>query len=179
VENPKSGAVYWITGLPGAGKSTLARALAETLAARGRSVVTLDGDRLRPIVGLRLGFGLADRRAMALTYARLCWEFSNQGHDVVCATVSLVEAARRWARASIPGYREIYLRASAETVAARHPKGLVAAARAGRIHNVPGVDLPIEPPDAPEVLIDDQGDRTAEQVAEEVVASLWPQADRA
>jgi len=169
-----AGAVYWVTGLPGAGKSTLARALSARLAHTGRPVVRLDGDRLRPILGARYSFGLADRRAMAMIYARLCHEVAGQGLDVVCATVSMVDEARLWARAHITDYREIYLRASPEVLAARLPKGLVAAGRAGRLRNVPGVDLPIEEPEAPEVMVDDDGSRGADEIAALVLAALWP-----
>ncbi|CAN7616294.1 adenylyl-sulfate kinase [Phenylobacterium sp. LjRoot164] len=173
-QRPRQGDVYWVTGLSGAGKSTLARFMASRLRAAGRSVVELDGDRIRPITSVRLGYGLADRRLMAMVYARLCREFSQQGHDVVCATVSMCRQARGWARAEIPGYREIYLGASPATIARRHPRGLVAAALAGRIGKVPGVDLPIEPPERPEVRVNDDGGRDPAAIAAEVMGQLWP-----
>ncbi len=169
-----AGTTYWVTGLPGAGKSTLARALADRLRATGRSVVALDGGRLRPIIGARHGYGRADRQAMGHAYGQLCREFSGQGHDVVCATVSLFDEVRRWNRDNIAAYREIYLRVSIDTLIARHPKGLQAAARAGRIRNVPGVDLAIEEPRLPDVLIDDDGDLSPEEVAGAVFGQLWP-----
>lgn len=174
MERPPTGAVYWVTGLPGVGKSTLARRLADALRGAGRSVVELDGDHIRPIVAVRLGFGAADRRAMAMIYAQLCREFSGQGHDVVCATVSMAAQARDWARAHIPDYRVIYMRASLDTLATRHPRGLVAAARTGRIRHVPGVDLAIEPPIDADVVVEDEGDRDAATIAHDVMRRLWP-----
>lgn len=176
MEVPPVGAVYWVTGLPGSGKSTLARALASRLRRSGRTVVRLDGDSIRPIIGVRLGYGQADRRVMAMVYARLCREFAAQGHDVVCATVSMFEEARGWARSEVPDYREIYLQASVETLVARHPKGLLAAGHAGRIRNVPGIDLAVEVPGAPDVLVEDDGTQSAQEIAAEVIARLWPQA---
>ena len=167
-----AGAAYWITGLPGVGKKTLAAALADLLTAQGRSVVRLDGTRLREILGGRFGHGQSDRRAVSGFYARLCEELTVQGHDVVIATVSMFHEARRWNRGHIATYVEIYLRASPAFLAARQPKGLVAAALAGRIRNVPGVDLPIEEPEAPDVLIELTAERTAADLAEEVLGRL-------
>lgn len=174
MDNPHPGAVYWVTGLAGAGKSTLAAALAAELRRAGRPVVRLDGDRIRPIVGLRLGFGQADRRAMSMIYAKLCREFAFQGLDVVCATVSMHRGPRDWARAEIPRYREVYIRGDPEMLAARHPRGLIAAARAGRLRNVPGVDLAIEQPEGAEVVIEDDGTRPASAIAAEAMSRLWP-----
>jgi adenylylsulfate kinase-like enzyme len=169
---PHTGSAYWVTGLPGAGKTTLAGQLATRIAASGRSVVRLDGDRLRAVLGGRHGYGQGDRHALAQVYARLCRELSDQGLDVVCATVSMFSDVRRWSRANIPNYCEIYLDAPISVLARRHPKGLYAAALAGRIRNVPGVDLPVEAPDDPDVRIDDDGSKSAAEVAAELFQRL-------
>ena len=168
------GSTFWITGLPGCGKSTLAQALALRLRAIGRSVVRLDGDRLRPILGERYSFARSDRRAMARLYGRLCRELSGQGHDVVCATVSMFHDVHAWNRLNLPGYREIYIKVSVETLIARHPRGLQAAARAGRVRNVPGVDLAVDEPLHPDVLVEDDGERSAAEISDTVFATLWP-----
>jgi adenylylsulfate kinase len=174
LDGPPTGTTYWVTGLPGAGKSTLALALSNRLQAGGRVVLRLDGDRLRPIVGARHGFGNTDRREVGMIYARLCQEFAGQGADVICATVSMFHEVRRWNHDHLPAYREIYLRASPQTIAARHPKGLLAAGLAGRIRNVPGVDLPIEAPLDPDVLVDDDGSFSSHAIADRVLAQLFP-----
>lgn len=166
------GVAYWVTGLPGAGKTTLAAALAEHLEARGRRVVRLDGDRLRALLGATERYGRADRMALAQTYANFCLELSSQGFDVVCATVSMFEAVRRWNRANIAGYVEIYLRVPIPVLAQRHPKGLYARAQAGHIRNVVGIDQSFEEPQTPDLVIDDDGDKTAADVAEALIAFL-------
>lgn len=159
------GVAYWVTGLPGAGKTTLAGALADRLRAQGRAVVRLDGDRMRAILGNH-GYGKADRRALAQIYANFCLEFTRQGFDVVCATVSMVQAVRDWSRANIPLYVEIYLRVPIEVLKVRHPKGLYARAQSGHIRNVYGVDLDFEEPQAPDLVIDDDGALTPAEVAD-------------
>jgi adenylylsulfate kinase len=139
---------------------------------RGRSVVQLDGDRIRAVLGGRFGYGQADRRALAETYARLCLELTTQGHDVVCSTVSMFHDVRRWSRENIASYCEVYLNVPIAELAERHPRGLYAAAIAGRVRNVPGVDLPVELPETPDIRIDNDGSKTPSAVAAELFAGL-------
>ena len=169
---PDPGTVYWITGLPGAGKKTLAVALAARLRAEARQVVLLSGDGIREILDGRYGYGLADRRAISHAYGRLCRGLAAQGHDIVFSTVSLLHDVQRWNRDHLANYIEIYLHADPETLARRLPKGLLAAGLAGRIRSVPGVDLPTEPPERPDVVIKADAGKTAEAVAAELFAVL-------
>lgn len=148
------GCVYWITALSGAGKTTLARALAARLAMLGKSVVQLDGDAMRAILDGRFGHSAHDRHALAMIYARMSRELADQGHDVVCATVSMFHDVRAWNRANILYYCEIWLRITIEELVVRHPKGLYARGRTGHIRHVPGIDIPLEEPEAPDVILD-------------------------
>ncbi|RMG48933.1 MAG: adenylyl-sulfate kinase [Acidobacteria bacterium] len=148
------GTVYWITGLSGAGKTTLGRALVDRLRAAGRPALLLDGDSLREAIAADLGHDMADRHRSAMRNARLCRLLASQGADVVCCTISMFEDVRSWNRDHIPRYREIYLRASLALLEARDPKGIYAAARRGEIRHVWGVDLPWEEPRRPDLVID-------------------------
>lgn len=148
------GCVYWITGLSGAGKTTLAQSLAARLISIGRSVVQLDGDRIRAVLDGRFGHGQHDRHALALIYARLSRELADQGHDVVCATVSMFNDVRAWSRANNTHYCEIWLRITIEQLVDRHPRGLYARGRTGHIRNIPGIDIPLEEPEAPDLILD-------------------------
>ena len=151
---PTAGRVFWITGLSGAGKSTLSHVVAEALRASGRAVVLLDGDEMRSIVGGRLGHSEAERRELANRYGALCRALSQQGIDVVCATMSLFHATREWNRANIARYVEVYVKVDLDTLVARDSKGLYAKALRGEMADVAGVNMAFEEPRHPDLVID-------------------------
>lgn len=163
------GHVFWITGLSGAGKSTTARDLACRLRSLGRNVVLLDGDELRSVYGEGLGFSTADRKALALRHAKLCRLLASQGLDVICATISLFHACHAWLRQNLLHYHEVYLRVTLDELRRRDPKGLYQQTAASDPGHVVGVDLPVEEPVAPDVLIENDGRLTPDEVAEQ----LW------
>jgi glutamine kinase len=151
------GRVFWITGLSGAGKTTLGQELCTWLRAAGRTVTFLDGDALRSVIAEDLGHGAADRRRSAMRNARLCRLLAEQGADVVCATISLFHEVQRWNRENIPGYREIYLRVPIDELRRRDSKGIYAGAQRGDGRDVVGLDLPAEAPEAPDLVLDNYG----------------------
>ncbi len=163
------GHVYWITGLSGAGKSTTAHSLATQLRACQRSVIVLDGDDLRAVYGDGLEYAVADRRKLAMRHARLCRLLSLQGMDVICATISLFHACHDWCRQNIAHYHEIYLRVTLDELRRRDPRGLYQRAICGEQVNVAGVDLPVEEPRTPDLVIENDGHLTPDEVADE----LW------
>lgn len=155
-----TGTVYWLTGLSGAGKTTIAHGLFERLRADKDNVVLLDGDTLRLVFGNDLAHDEEARRRSAMRNARLCHMLSGQGIDVVCATISMWEDCRAWNRANIPHYLEIYLRVPLELLRERDPKGIYARVARGELENVVGVDLAAEEPVTPDLVIDNYGAAT-------------------
>ena len=119
----KQNRVYWLTGLSGAGKTTIGRLWRDRLRERGETVVFLDGDEMRSVFGTGLGFNAADRRRLAESYGRLCALLAGQGVTVVCCTISMFHSVRAWNRANIPGYYEVYLEASMDTLRRRDQIG--------------------------------------------------------
>ena len=166
------GLVLWLTGIPGAGKTTVARAVADELRRRGGRVEVLDGDVLRAGVSSDLGFSPDDRLTQSRRAADLADAASRSGATVVVALVSPYRAGRDAARALLgERYLEVHVRASLEACMARDPKGLYARAQRGEIHGVTGLDAPYEEPDRPHLVLETELE-SATRSAERVVA-LW------
>jgi glutamine kinase len=155
------GQVFWITGLSGAGKTTIGAAFWMRLRDAGRAAIFLDGDTLRGVIADDLQHDPVSRRQSAMRNARLCQMLSGQGLDVVCATISLFHDVQRWNRANIPLYQEIYLRVPMDELQRRDAKGIYAKARRGQIRNVVGLDVPAEVPETPDLVLDNHGELDA------------------
>lgn len=154
----KSGIVVWITGLSGAGKSTIARAAIEMLRSSGVTPVLLDGDEFRKAVGDDLGHDHNGRLLNAYRLARFATYLAKQGHVVLCATMSLFHEVQAWNRENAPTYLEVYLRVSLDRLVGRDPKGLYARARRGEVTGVVAVDLPFNEPLRPDLVLDNEQD---------------------
>jgi adenylylsulfate kinase-like enzyme len=166
--SPQPGQLIWITGLAGAGKSTVSRALTQALRQRGLAVVRLDGDTLRPILAPELGYALADRQEVARRISLLCQLLVTQGSTVVCATISLFHACQAWNRSQIPRYTEVLLQASPETLRQRDPKGLYSQSPG----QVMGQDLRAEFPLQPELRLDNNGQTSPADLAAQILSRL-------
>lgn len=160
-----TGTVVWITGLSGAGKSSVARLLRGRWLAAGRSMLLLDGDVLRAVYPGRSGYGREERLELALSYGRLCREIASQGIDVACATISMQQPVYEWNRNNISNYLEVYLRVTNEELAKRDSKGLYRRDADRGATDVYGIDLAADEPTQPTLVIDNEGDVTAERAA--------------
>lgn len=159
-----SGAVVWITGMSGAGKSTVATELTQRLRATECPAVMLDGDELRWALGAQSGFDQDTRTRLAWTYARLCKILSAQGAVVVCATISLVHDVQRWNREQLAGYVEVLLEVPTDELCTRNSKGIYQPGRP----DVVGVGAPAQFPRAPDLRIPNYHPLTADAVADQI-----------
>ena len=144
------GRVIWLTGLSGAGKTTLAKALQQALPGS----LLLDGDALRSVLGSsQTGFDRESRLALALTYARLCKLLADQGATVITATISLFHAVHAWNRENIHNYLEIFLDVPENIRRQRDPKGLYATQPQNSKPSIAGIDVAVEFPLQPDICI--------------------------
>ena len=152
------GATLWFTGLPSAGKSTIAHALADRLRADGERVQVLDGDEVRPHLSAGLGFSRADRD---INVTRIGWVarlLAAHGVVVLVPVIAPYAAARQAVRqahaeAQVP-FAEVFVSTSLAVAEARDVKGLYAKARHGEIRGMTGVDDPYEEPRSAELELD-------------------------
>ncbi len=149
------GLVFWLTGLSGAGKSTIAQATRRHLHARGHLSTVLDGDELRRGLTRDLGFSMADRAESVRRAAEVARLMADAGLIVIVALISPFRADRDRARALFaPGrFVEVHVDTSLAVAEARDPKGLYRRARQGDLRDFTGIDSPYEAPLAPEIVI--------------------------
>ena len=153
--NGHRGGVLWLTGLSGAGKSTIASEVERRLFAMGYQVCVLDGDNLRHGLSADLGFSPEDRAENIRRIGEVGALFARAGLVAITAFISPYRSDRERARAAIPeAFAEIYVRADLATCEARDPKGLYKKARAGEIPQFTGISAPYEAPESPELVID-------------------------
>jgi sulfate adenylyltransferase len=165
------GFVVWFTGLSGAGKSTVARALATLLLERGHRLELLDGDEVRTTLSKGLGFSREDRDANIARIGYVASRLAAHGVAVLVAAISPYREARDRVRATVDRFVEVHVATPLEACADRDVKGLYARALAGRIPQFTGVSDPYEPPLAPELVLHTEGE-PVERSAGQVLACL-------
>lgn len=162
-----SGSTLWLTGLPCAGKTTVAVGVAARLMALGVAVEVLDGDVMRRTLGADLGFSRADRDTHVRRVAARCRQLNEAGVVAIAALVSPYRTTRDEVRRSISAFFEVFVDCPLEECVRRDVKGMYAQAKAGALSGFTGVGDPYEPPLAAEIVL-----RTAEETPDESVGRV-------
>ena len=150
----KEGFVVWLTGLPGSGKTTIARELEPELKKRGWCVEVLDGDEIRQNLSKGLGFSREDRETHLKRVTYVAKLLSRNGVAVIAAFISPYRNIREYARKETTNFIEVFVKCSVEACAKRDPKGLYKKASAGQIKDLTGPQDLYEEPLQPDLVVD-------------------------
>lgn len=167
-----AGFTVWLTGLSGAGKTTVAGLLEHELRARGLRVEVLDGDVVRTHLSAGLGFSKEDRDTNIRRVGWVCEVLSRNGVAAIAAVISPYRDVRDEVRGRIGRFVEVYMEAPLEVLAGRDVKGLYQKAQNGEIAGFTGVSDPYEPPLSPEVVCHSDGRESAAESAAKVISRL-------
>jgi adenylyl-sulfate kinase len=158
------GWAIWLTGLPAAGKTTLAQGLRNRLCELGIATALLDTDELRPILAPGAAYSATERDEFYLRLVRLAGLLTRDGVNVVIAATGNRRAHRECAARVLAPFAEVWVRCPLELCRERDPKGLYAAAATGAITDLPGAGAAYEPPLAPAATVDTDRQSVAEAV---------------
>jgi len=150
----RPGFVVWLTGLPGSGKTTIARALEPKLREQELPVEIIDGDEIRQNLSKGLGFSREDRETHLRRCAYVAKLLSRNGVAVIAALISPYRNVRDYARKETTNFLEVYVKCPVETCAKRDPKGLYKKASAGEIKDLTGPQDLYEEPLQPDLTVD-------------------------
>jgi adenylylsulfate kinase len=165
---PAHGVTVWFTGLPSAGKTTIAALVGRRLAEQGRRVEVLDGDVVRARLSRGLGFSKADRDENIRRIGYVAGLLTGHGVTVLVSAISPYRAVRDEVRAAIErvgGFVEVHVATDLATCRARDVKGLYARHARGELRGLTGVDDPYEPPLTPELVLDTAAETPQESAA--------------
>lgn len=164
-----TGATVWLTGLPSAGKTTIANELAGRLREEGHRVEVLDGDEIREFISAGLGFTRADRHTNVQRIGFLADLLARNGVKALVPVIAPYadsrESVRKRHQESGAPYIEVHVATPVEVCSVRDVKGLYAKQAAGELTGLTGVDDPYEEPESPDLRIESQNQTVQESAA--------------
>ena len=174
--NTENGRVIWITGLSGAGKTSVAKVLYQRFKARGMQPILLDGDILRRIFNLHKKvdgyYNRKSRLILSQKYSLLCDELSSQGFIVIIATISMYKEIYEWNRKKLPNYFEVFLNVPYSELRRRDPKNIYKDFSSGKIRNVAGLDLKVDKPTTADLRVDYKEGNSCKNIADLIMKKI-------
>lgn len=168
--NENQGRLYWITGLSGAGKTTIGTQLYYAIKEKYQNIILLDGDLLKTLVDDVPGYSNEERLKRAYKYARICKALVDQGLIVVCCTIAMYEEVRQWNRANNDEYVEVFLDVPKDVLKSRDKKDIYKMQSSGQLSNVVGVDIEVDFPKHPDLTIVNDGSLTVSECVEKILS---------
>ena len=162
------GDVYWITGLAGAGKTSIGKLFFKKIKKEASNTIFLDGDELRSIFNFNNSFSMQGRLSLAYSYSKFCNLLANQNLNVVISTISMFEEVRNWNKKNISNYKEVYIKVPIDILINRDQKGLYSKAIKGEIKNVIGIDIKVDEPKSPDFVCVNDGSKSIQKLANEI-----------
>lgn len=160
----QAGSIFWFTGLSGAGKTTLAKGLERVFLNKEIPLKVLDGDEVRAFFENDLGYSEKERTLNVKRIAFAAKLASEVGSHVIVANIAPYAEVREFIRRKVPGYVEIYVKASVDEVAKRDVKGHYKAHKEGRMDQLVGVDDRYDIPTSPDLVIDTEQESVEESL---------------
>ena len=172
----RSGRVIWITGLSGSGKTTLAIEIRKILLANHIYPVLLDGDDMRHRLFGEIipedNYSNESRKTFGKSYSKLSHFLASQGFIVITSVIAMFGEVFSWNKKNLPGYFEIYLKAPLEELQQEDSKGIYSDFEEGTLQNLAGVNLKVDEPKNPDLILEHKSQFSATQKANEVITLL-------
>ena len=162
--------VIWLTGISGAGKTTICNAIWDILKPFMPELISIDGDIVRQLFAHKLGYTEPDRVQQVKRIQTLAKFLSDQDQTVLVAALYAHDDLLNWNRENFKNYFEVYIDAPLSLVQARDPKGLYA--NAGPLPQIVGIDVPWHVPKTPDMIIKANNDDAPSDVAKEIIAKI-------
>jgi len=163
----KKGIVFWITGLSGSGKTSIAKKIGKNIKKKYGPTLIISGDDVRKIFNYK-SFSKKDRLFYALSYGKFCKLVTDKKINIIFSTVSLFHKVRKWNKLNIDNYCEIFIKSSIKEVMDKKKKFFYK----GNYKNVVGKNLKAEFPKRPNIVIKNDFSRSINQLANELIKKI-------
>ncbi len=165
----KNGAVYWICGLAGSGKTSVAEKFSLLLTKKGVRPILLDGDYIRDSFDLPKDYTYEGRKKTARIYSKITKMLSDQGFSVVVSVIAMFEEIFEFNRKNIKNYVEVFLDVPLDELVKRNKKKLYSSFYEGKTRNIVGLDIKAEFPKKPDIILNNYGNKSIQDCVNDLI----------